>query len=158
MGTVTAGNSSQVSDGASVCVLASEKFIKKHNIKPLARFCGYEVAGVAPDIMGLGPVIAVPKVLKQVGIKDSDINWIEINEAFAAQVLAVSQDLGWNHADKRINPNGGAIALGHPLGASGSILVSKLVHGMRRSKKQGYGLVTLCVGGGMGAAGVIEVF
>lgn len=148
-GSVTAGNSSQVSDGASVCVLASEKFIKKHNITPLARFCGYQLAGVAPDVMGLGPVCAVPKVLNQVGIKDKDLNWIELNEAFSAQALAVCRDLGWDSTDKRLNPNGGAIALGHPLGATGSILVSKLVHGVGRSKSKskGYGLVTLCVGG-----------
>ena len=157
-GSVTAGNSSQVSDGASVCILASEKFIKKHNITPLARFCGYQLAGVAPDVMGLGPVCAVPKVLKQVGIKDKDLNWIELNEAFSAQALAVCRDLGWDSMDKRLNPNGGAIALGHPLGATGSILTAKLVHGLARSKNKGYGLVTLCVGGGMGAAGVIEVF
>ena len=157
-GSVTAGNSSQVSDGASVCILASEKFIKKHNITPLARFCGYQLAGVAPDVMGLGPVCAVPKVLKQVGIKDKDLNWIELNEAFSAQALAVCHYLGWDSTDKRLNPNGGAIALGHPLGATGSILTAKLVHGLARSKNKGYGLVTLCVGGGMGAAGVIEVF
>ena len=145
-GSVTAGNSSQVSDGASVCILASEKFIKKHNITPLARFCGYQLAGVAPDVMGLGPVCAVPKVLKQVGIKDKDLNWIELNEAFSAQALAVCRDLGWDSTDKRLNPNGGAIALGHPLGATGSILTAKLVHGLARSKNKGYGLVTLCVG------------
>ena len=157
-GSVTAGNSSQVSDGAAVCILASGTFVKKYKLKPLARFCGYSVSGVDPKIMGVGPVGAINKVLQKLNLKDKDLNWIEINEAFAAQVIAVCKDMGWRVNDKRINPHGGAIALGHPLGASGAILTSKLILGMKSKKQKGFGLVSLCVGGGMGIAGVFEVF
>ena len=152
-GSVTAGNSSQTSDGAGAVILASESGLKRFNLKPLARFLGFAVAGVPPEIMGIGPKFAIPKVLKQVGLKQDDLAWIELNEAFAAQSLAVIQDLGLDPA--RINPLGGAIALGHPLGATGAIRTATLVHGLRR-RKQKYGMVTMCIGTGMGAAGVFE--
>jgi len=152
-GSVTAGNSSQTSDGAGAVILASESALKRFNLKPLARFLGFAVAGVPPEIMGIGPKFAIPKVLKQVGLKQDDLAWIELNEAFAAQSLAVIQDLGLDPA--RINPLGGAIALGHPLGATGAIRTATLVHGLRR-RKQKYGMVTMCIGTGMGAAGVFE--
>jgi acetyl-CoA acyltransferase len=119
----------------------------------LARFRGYAVAGVPPEIMGIGPVKAIPKVLQQTGIKLDDLDWIELNEAFAAQSLAVIQDLGLDR--DKVNPLGGAIALGHPLGATGAIRTATLVHGLRR-RKQRYGMVTMCIGTGMGAAGVFE--
>ena len=157
-GSVTAGNSSQVSDGAAVCILASEKFVKKHKLKPQARFCGYSISGVSPDIMGIAPVKAINDVLKKLKLKDKDLSWIELNEAFAAQAIAVCKYLGWRVNDARLNPHGGAIALGHPLGATGAILASKLISGMRSHKKSGYGLVGLCVGGGMGIAGVFDVY
>jgi len=152
-GSVTAGNSSQTSDGAGAVVLASETAIKRFNLQPLARFLGFAVAGVPPEIMGIGPKFAIPKVLKQTGIKLDDLDWIELNEAFAAQSLAVINDLGLDR--ERVNPLGGAIALGHPLGATGAIRTSTLVHGMRR-RKQRYGMVTMCIGTGMGAAGLFE--
>jgi acetyl-CoA acyltransferase len=152
-GSVTAGNSSQTSDGAGAVVLASETAIKRHNLRPLARFLGFAVAGVPPEIMGIGPKFAIPKVLKQTGINQQDIDWIELNEAFAAQSLAVINDLGLDPA--RINPLGGAIALGHPLGATGAIRTATLVHGMRRRGHR-YGMVTMCIGTGMGAAGLFE--
>ena len=152
-GTITAGNASQTSDGAGAVVLMSEAALLRHNLRPLARFVGYAVAGVPPEIMGIGPVRAIPKVLQQVGIKQDDIQWIELNEAFAAQTLAVMKDLGLAH--ERVNPLGGAIALGHPLGATGAIRVATLVHGLRRHQKK-YGMVTMCIGTGMGAAGVFE--
>jgi acetyl-CoA acyltransferase len=152
-GSVTAGNSSQTSDGAGAVIVVSEAALKRFNLTPLARFLGFAVAGVPPDIMGIGPKFAIPKVLKQVGLKQDDLQWIELNEAFAAQSLAVIQDLGLDPA--RINPLGGAIALGHPLGATGAIRTATLVHGLRR-RKQKYGMVTMCVGTGMGAAGVFE--
>jgi len=152
-GTITAGNASQTSDGAGAVVLMSEAALLRHNLRPLARFAGYAVAGVPPEIMGIGPVRAIPKVLQQVGLKQDDIQWIELNEAFAAQTLAVMKDLGLAH--ERVNPLGGAIALGHPLGATGAIRVATLVHGLRRHQKK-YGLVTMCIGTGMGAAGVFE--
>jgi acetyl-CoA acyltransferase len=152
-GSITAGNSSQTSDGAGAVVLMSEAAVNRHNLKPLGRFLGYSVAGVPPDIMGIGPVKAIPKVLKRVGLKQEDIEWIELNEAFAAQSLAVIQDLGLDR--KRVNPLGGAIALGHPLGATGAIRVATLMHGMRRHRMK-YGMVTMCIGTGMGAAGVFE--
>ncbi|HTT37957.1 MAG TPA: acetyl-CoA C-acyltransferase [Burkholderiales bacterium] len=152
-GSVTAGNSSQTSDGAGAVILASEPALKRFNLKPLARFLGFAVAGVPPEIMGIGPKFAIPKVLKQVGLKQEDLAWIELNEAFAAQSLAVIEDL---HLDAtKINPLGGAIALGHPLGATGAIRTATLVHGLRR-RKQKYGMVTMCIGTGMGAAGVFE--
>jgi len=152
-GSVTAGNSSQMSDGAGAVILMSEKALKKYNIQPLARFVSFAVAGVPPEIMGIGPIKAIPKVLKQAGINQDDLDWIELNEAFAAQALAVTKDLGLNPA--RINPQGGAIALGHPLGATGALRVATLVHGMRR-EKQKWGMVTMCIGTGMGAAGLFE--
>ncbi len=123
------------------------------NLRPLGRFVGYAVAGVPPDIMGIGPVKAIPKALKQAGLKQDDIEWIELNEAFAAQSLAVIKDLGLDRA--RVNPLGGAIALGHPLGATGAIRVATLMHGMRRHRNK-YGMVTMCIGTGMGAAGIFE--
>jgi acetyl-CoA acyltransferase len=152
-GSVTAGNSSQMSDGSAAVVLMSESALTRYNLRPLGRFMGYSVAGVPPDIMGIGPVKAIPKVLKLVGLKLEDIDWIELNEAFAAQSLAVIKDLGLDRT--RVNPLGGAIALGHPLGATGAIRVATLLHGLRRHKKK-YGMVTMCIGTGMGAAGVFE--
>ncbi len=152
-GSVTAGNSSQMSDGAGAVMLVSEKVLKEHNLTPLARFAGYAVGGVAPEIMGIGPVAAIPKVLAQVGIAQDDLDWIELNEAFAAQSLAVLQELGLN--PDKVNPLGGAIALGHPLGATGAIRIATVVHGLKRTGGK-YGMVTMCIGTGMGAAGVIE--
>lgn len=152
-GTVTAGNSSQMSDGAAALVLVSEAALKRYKLTPLARFHGFSVAGVPPDIMGIGPIAAIPKVLTQTGISLNDIDWIELNEAFAAQSLAVIQEIGLDPA--KVNPCGGAIALGHPLGATGSIRACTIIHGLRRTKKR-YGMVTMCIGTGMGAAGIIE--
>ena len=152
-GSVTAGNSSQTSDGAGAVLLVSEAVLKRHNLTPLARFLGYAVAGVPPDVMGIGPLKAVPKVLAQAGISQNDVDWIELNEAFAAQSLAVIGELGLDPA--RVNPLGGAIALGHPLGATGAIRTATLVHGLRRERKK-YGMVTMCIGTGMGAAGLFE--
>ena len=152
-GTVTAGNSSQMSDGAGAVILMSEAAMKKFSLSPLGRFLGYAVAGVPPEIMGIGPVKAIPKVLHQVGLSIADLDWIELNEAFAAQSLAVIKDLGLDPA--KVNPLGGAIALGHPLGATGAIRTTTLLHGLRR-RKQRYGMVTMCIGTGMGAAGVFE--
>jgi acetyl-CoA acyltransferase len=152
-GSVTAGNSSQMSDGAGAVILMSEAALKRCGASPLGRFLGYAVAGVPPDIMGIGPVKAIPKALSQVGLKQDAMDWIELNEAFAAQSLAVIKDLGLDRA--RVNPLGGAIALGHPLGATGAIRVATLLHGLRRQKKK-YGMVTMCIGTGMGAAGVFE--
>jgi acetyl-CoA acyltransferase len=152
-GTVTAGNSSQTSDGAGAVIIVSEAALKRYNLRPLARFLGFAVAGVPPEIMGIGPKFAIPKVLKQIGLKQDDLAWIELNEAFAAQSLAVINDLGLDVS--RINPLGGAIALGHPLGATGAIRTATVVHGLRR-RKQKYGMVTMCIGTGMGAAGVFE--
>jgi acetyl-CoA acyltransferase len=152
-GSVTAGNSSQMSDGAGAVIVASEAALKRFNLTPIGRFLGYSVAGVPPEIMGIGPVKAIPKVLKQVGLKQDDLEWIELNEAFAAQSLAVINDLGLDRA--KVNPLGGAIALGHPLGATGAIRVATLLHGLRRHNQK-YGMVTMCVGTGMGAAGVFE--
>jgi len=152
-GTITAGNSSQMSDGAAAVVLMSEAAMKRGNLSPLGRFMGYAVAGVPPEIMGIGPVKAIPKVLQQVGLKLDDMDWIELNEAFAAQALAVIKDLGLDPV--KINPLGGAIALGHPLGATGAVRAATLMHGMRRHQKK-YGMITMCIGTGMGAAGVFE--
>jgi acetyl-CoA acyltransferase len=152
-GSVTAGNSSQTSDGAGAVILMSEAALKRYNLQPLARFLGFGVAGVPPDIMGIGPKLAIPQVLKRVGLQLQDIDWIELNEAFAAQSLAVIQDLQIDPA--KVNPLGGAIALGHPLGATGAIRTATVVHGLRR-RNQKYGMVTMCVGTGMGAAGVFE--
>lgn len=152
-GSVTAGNSSQMSDGAGAVVLMSEAAMQRFNLSPIGRFIGFSVAGVPPEIMGIGPIKAIPKVLAQTGIKQDDLDWIELNEAFAAQSLAVIRDLGLDR--NKVNPLGGAIALGHPLGATGSIRVATLLHGLRRHKQK-YGMVTMCIGSGMGAAGVFE--
>ena len=152
-GTVTAGNSSQMSDGAAAVVLMSERALKKYDVTPLARFVSFAVAGVPPEIMGIGPIKAIPKVLKQAGVKAGDLDWIELNEAFAAQALAVVRELGLDPA--RVNPQGGAIALGHPLGATGAVRTATLVHGMRHTGAR-YGMVTMCIGTGMGAAGLFE--
>ncbi|MEO8157838.1 MAG: acetyl-CoA C-acyltransferase [Betaproteobacteria bacterium] len=152
-GSVTAGNSSQTSDGAAAVILMSEAGLKRFNLQPLGRFLGFAVAGVPPEIMGIGPKFAIPKVLKQVGLKQDAIDWIELNEAFAAQSLAVIGDLGLDRS--KVNPLGGAIALGHPLGATGAIRTATLLHGLRRRGKK-YGMVTMCIGTGMGAAGLFE--
>ncbi len=152
-GSVTAGNSSQMSDGAAAVILMSERALKKYNVKPMSRFVGFAVAGVPPEIMGIGPIKAIPKALKATGINQQDIDWIELNEAFAAQALAVIRDLGLDPS--KVNPQGGAIALGHPLGATGAVRAATLVHGMRRTGGK-YGMVTMCIGTGMGAAGVFE--
>jgi acetyl-CoA acyltransferase len=152
-GSVTAGNSSQMSDGAGAVVLASEQAIKDYGLTPLARFVGFAVAGVPPEIMGIGPKEAIPRALAQTGIRKEQLDWIELNEAFAAQSLAVIQDIGLDPA--KVNPLGGAIAIGHPLGATGAVRTATLVHGLRR-RKQKYGVVTMCLGTGMGAAGIFE--
>lgn len=152
-GSVTAGNSSQMSDGAGAVVLMSERAMKKYGVQPLSRFVGFAVAGVPPEIMGIGPIKAIPKVLGMAGVNQADLGWIELNEAFAAQALAVVKELGLDPA--RVNPQGGAIALGHPLGATGAIRAATLVHGMRRTGGR-YGMVTMCIGTGMGAAGLFE--
>jgi acetyl-CoA acyltransferase len=152
-GSVTAGNSSQMSDGAGAVILMSEAAMKRYGLAPMARFVSFAVAGVPPGIMGIGPIKAIPKVLKQAGIGQQDLDWIELNEAFAAQALAVIKDLGLDAA--KVNPQGGAIALGHPLGATGTVRAATLLHGMRRNKQK-YGMVTMCIGTGMGAAGVFE--
>jgi acetyl-CoA acyltransferase len=152
-GSVTAGNSSQTSDGAGASILVSERVLKELALSPLARFRGFSVAGVPPEIMGIGPIAAIPKLLTNTGIRLDEIDWIELNEAFAAQSLAVIHDVGIDPA--KVNPLGGAIALGHPLGATGAIRTATVVHGLRR-RKQKYGMVTMCVGTGMGAAGLFE--
>ncbi len=152
-GSVTAGNSSQMSDGAGAVLLCSEAALKRYNLTPIGKFLGFSVAGVPPEIMGIGPKEAIPRVLKQVGLSLNDMSWIELNEAFAAQSLAVIGDVGLDPAI--VNPLGGAIALGHPLGATGAIRTATLLHGLRR-RKQKYGMVTMCIGTGMGAAGVFE--
>jgi acetyl-CoA acyltransferase len=152
-GSVTAGNSSQMSDGAAAVLVVSERILKQFNLQPLARFAGFAVAGVAPEIMGIGPVEAIPRVLKQTGIRQDDVDWFELNEAFAAQALAVMRTLELDPA--KVNPLGGAIALGHPLGATGAVRTATLVHGLQRTRKR-YGMVTMCIGTGMGAAGLFE--
>ena len=152
-GSVTAGNASQMSDGAAGVLLASEQAIKDYGLTPLARFVGFSVAGVRPEVMGIGPIAAIPKVLKQAGLSREQLDWIELNEAFAAQALAVIRDCELDPS--KVNPLGGAIALGHPLGATGAIRTATIVHGLRR-RKQKYGMVTMCIGTGMGAAGIIE--
>jgi len=152
-GSVTAGNSSQMSDGAGAVLLCSEAALKRYNLAPIGRFLGFSVAGVPPEIMGIGPKEAIPRVLKQVGLRLDDMDWIELNEAFAAQTLAVINDVGLDPA--KVNPLGGAIALGHPLGATGAIRTATLLHGLRR-RNQKYGMVTMCIGTGMGAAGIFE--
>ena len=152
-GSVTAGNSSQTSDGAGALILASESAIQRFGLTPLARFVSYASRGVPPHIMGIGPVEAIPLALKRAGLKQDDMDWIELNEAFAAQSLAVMNTLGLDPA--RVNPMGGAIALGHPLGATGAIRSATVVHALQR-KKLRYGMVTMCVGMGQGAAGIFE--
>jgi acetyl-CoA acyltransferase len=152
-GSVTAGNASQMSDGAAAVLLASEQAIKDYGLMPLARFVSFSVAGVRPEVMGIGPIAAIPKALKQAGLTRDQIDWIELNEAFAAQALAVIRDSELDPA--KVNPLGGAIALGHPLGATGAVRTATIVHGMRR-RQQKYGLVTMCIGTGMGAAGIFE--
>jgi acetyl-CoA acyltransferase len=152
-GTVTAGNSSQMSDGAAAVLLASERAIKEYGLTPLAKFSSFAVAGVRPEVMGIGPIAAIPKALAQAGITLDQLDWIELNEAFAAQALAVIRDSGLDPS--KVNPLGGAIALGHPLGATGAVRTATIVHGLRR-RQQKYGLVTMCIGTGMGAAGVFE--
>jgi acetyl-CoA acyltransferase len=153
-GSVTAGNSSQTSDGAGALILASEKACRQFDLKPLARFVGFAARGVAPEIMGIGPIEAIPAVLKGAGLTLDDIGWIELNEAFAAQALAVIRTCGLDPA--RVNPMGGAIALGHPLGATGAIRAATVVHALQRRQLK-YGMVTMCVGMGQGAAGILEL-
>ncbi|MBP7914205.1 MAG: acetyl-CoA C-acyltransferase [Vitreoscilla sp.] len=152
-GSVTAGNSSQTSDGAGALILASEKAVKQFGLKPLARFVSFASRGVPPEIMGIGPIEAIPAALKNAGLSLADMGWIELNEAFAAQALAVIRTVGLNPAV--VNPMGGAIALGHPLGATGAIRAATVVHALRR-KQLKYGMVTMCVGTGQGAAGIFE--
>lgn len=152
-GSVTAGNSSQTSDGAGALILASERAVRDHGLTPLARFVSFAVRGVAPELMGIGPKEAIPAALRQAGLNLQDLDWIELNEAFAAQSLAVIGDLGLD--PQKVNPLGGAIALGHPLGATGAIRAATVVHGLRRWQLK-YGMVTMCVGTGMGAAGIFE--
>ena len=152
-GSVTAGNSSQMSDAAAAVLVASEEAVEKYNLIPKAEFLGFSVAGVPAEIMGIGPVKAVPKVLDSLDLSLDDISWIELNEAFAAQSLAVIQELKLD--PEKVNPLGGAIALGHPLGATGAIRVATLVSAMQREKFD-YGMVTMCIGTGMGAAGIIK--
>lgn len=153
-GTVTAGNSSQTSDGAAFVVVMSDRMMKQLNLKPIARMMSYAVAGVDPRIMGIGPVAAIPKALKMAGIKQDDLDLIELNEAFAAQSLAVVKELGLDRS--KLNVNGGAIAVGHPLGSSGARLSVQLFNELRRQNKK-YGMVTACVGGGQGVAGIYEL-
>jgi len=152
-GSVTAGNSSQMSDGAGAVLLCSGAALLRYNLTPIGKFHGFSVAGVPPEIMGIGPKVAIPLVLKQCGLTLNDMSWIELNEAFAAQTLAVMRDVGLDPAI--VNPLGGAIALGHPLGATGAIRTATLLHGLRRHKQK-YGMVTMCIGTGMGAAGIFE--
>ncbi|MGZ3158698.1 MAG: acetyl-CoA C-acyltransferase [Burkholderiaceae bacterium] len=152
-GSVTAGNSSQMSDGAGALIVVSEKILKQFNLTPLARFVSFAVRGVPPEIMGIGPKEAIPVALRAAGLTLDQMDWIELNEAFAAQSLAVIQDLGLDPA--KVNPMGGAIALGHPLGATGAIRSATVVHALRRRNLK-YGMVTMCVGTGMGAAGIFE--
>jgi len=152
-GSVTAGNSSQMSDGAGAVLLASEQAIKDYGLTPLARFVSFSVAGVRPEVMGIGPIAAIPKALKQAGLGKDQLDWIELNEAFAAQSLAVIRDSELDPS--KINPLGGAIALGHPLGATGAVRTATIVHGLRRRQLK-YGMVTMCIGTGMGAAGIFE--
>ena len=153
-GSVTAGNSSQMSDGAAFVMVMSEKMVKELNLNPIARLVSYAVAGVAPKVMGIGPVEAIPKALKQANMKKEDIDLIELNEAFASQSLAVLQETGLDPSC--VNVNGGAIALGHPLGCTGAKLTVQVLNELRRQKKK-YGMVTMCVGTGQGAAGIFEL-
>lgn len=152
-GSVTAGNSSQISDGAGALLVVSERALKTHNLTPLARFVSFAVKGVPPEIMGIGPKEAIPHALKLAGLRLDQMGWIELNEAFAAQSLAVIRDLGLD--PDIVNPLGGAIALGHPLGATGAIRAATVIHGLRRRNLE-YGMLTMCVGTGMGAAGIFQ--
>lgn len=154
-GTVTAGTSSQVSDGGAAIVLMSEEAVAKYGVKPLGRFVNFQVAGVPPEVMGIGPAEAIPKLFAKAGVSDADIAVYELNEAFAAQSLACLKLLDGKVDPAKVNPNGGAIALGHPLGATGAIRTATLLHGLRR-RQQKYGMVTMCIGTGMGAAGIFE--
>jgi len=153
-GSVTAGNSSQMNDAAAGVLVMSRAKADELGLKPIARYLGFAVAGVAPEIMGIGPVEAIPKVLKQTGLTLKDIDLIELNEAFAAQALAVIREAGLDKS--KVNINGGAIAMGHPLGCTGAKLTTQIIHDLHRLKKR-YGMVTMCIGGGMGAAGVFEM-
>ncbi|MFA9286797.1 acetyl-CoA C-acyltransferase [Comamonas sp. SY3] len=152
-GSVTAGNSSQTSDGAGALLVVSEAALKRFNLTPMARFVSYASKGVPPEIMGIGPIEAIPVALRHAGLSLQDMDWIELNEAFAAQSLAVIEQLGMDPA--KVNPMGGAIALGHPLGATGAIRAATVVHALQRNKLK-YGMVTMCVGMGQGAAGILE--
>ncbi|MEO7151417.1 MAG: acetyl-CoA C-acyltransferase [Burkholderiaceae bacterium] len=152
-GSVTAGNSSQTSDGAGALILASEKAIKEHGLTPLARFVSFASRGVPPAIMGIGPIEAIPAALRYAGLKGADMDWIELNEAFAAQAIAVLNTVDLDRS--KVNPMGGAIALGHPLGATGAIRAATVIHALRRHNLK-YGMVTMCVGTGQGAAGIFE--
>lgn len=153
-GSVTAGNSSQMSDGAGAVLLMSEAALERYGVRPIARVVSYVVVGVPPEVMGIGPVEAIPRALQRAGLKQDDLDWIELNEAFAAQSLAVMRTLGLDPA--KVNPLGGAIALGHPLGATGAIRTATLMAAMQRDPKVRYGMVTMCIGTGMGAAGIFE--
>ena len=152
-GSVTAGNSSQTSDGAGCLILASEAALKQHHLTPLARFVSFASRGVPPEIMGIGPIEAIPAALRYAGLQAADMGWIELNEAFAAQAIAVLNTLDLDRS--KVNPMGGAIALGHPLGATGAIRAATVIHALRRHKLK-YGMVTMCVGTGQGAAGIFE--
>lgn len=152
-GSVTAGNSSQMSDGAGLTLLANEQALKDYDLQPMGRLLSYAVAGVPPEIMGIGPVAAIPRALKRAGLSLDQIDWIELNEAFAAQALAVIKEL--NLPRDKVNPLGGAIALGHPLGATGAIRTATLLHGLHKRRLR-YGMVTMCIGTGMGAAAIFE--
>jgi acetyl-CoA acyltransferase len=152
-GSVTAGNSSQTSDGAGALLLVSEKALKQYGLTPLARYVSFAARGVPPHLMGIGPVEAIPAALKNAGLTPDALDWIELNEAFAAQSLAVMNTLGLDGA--KVNPLGGAIALGHPLGATGAIRAATLVHGLKRRQLK-YGMVSMCIGMGQGAAGIFE--
>jgi acetyl-CoA acyltransferase len=152
-GTVTAGNSSQTSDGAGALILASDKAVRQFGLTPLARYVSFAAKGVPPQIMGIGPVEAIPAALRYAGLRQDDIDWIELNEAFAAQSLAVINTLGLDPA--KVNPMGGAIALGHPLGATGAIRAATLIHALQRTQGK-YGMVSMCIGMGQGAAGIFE--
>jgi acetyl-CoA acyltransferase len=153
-GSVTAGNSSQTNDGAAAVVVMSKRMVDELGVQPIARLVGYAVAGVPPEIMGIGPVDAIPKLLKQTGMRMEDIDLFEINEAFASQALAVARELGVD--EEKLNVNGGAIALGHPLGCTGTKLTATILHEMKRRQAR-YGIVAMCIGGGMGAAGLFEM-
>jgi acetyl-CoA acyltransferase len=152
-GSVTAGNSSQTSDGAGAVLVVSEKVLKQFDLRPLARFVSFAVRGVPPEIMGIGPKEAIPAALKVAGLSHQDMDWIELNEAFAAQALAVMRDLDLDPS--KVNPIGGAIALGHPLGATGAVRAATAIHALQRHQLK-YAMVTMCIGTGMGAAGIFE--